>query len=552
MNINDFERRIDAVIVDRGYDYYLAGNIVEVYKLEDYEYIFEVEGNEVYEVIVKIDKNGEILHSDCDCPYDFGPVCKHQVAAYFELAEMLKGKEIEEETLPEIREVLNSLSKEELINIIIDISQKDKTLRNSLIATYQKNDGMLRVEQYKRLLQSIVNKYTGREGFIAYREVYDFVSELEGLLERIEDDVDNPISALDLVFLLLEESIEAFQYADDSNGEIGALVTEVIDMIRRTIEAIDRSDVNLIEKAFYKLLDLSEDKMFQGWDDFQIDVLTICTEFADIEVFRNELRIRVEQMINRRSHDEYGRYGTESMLNILFEMIEQYGTEEEAEQFMKDNLGFPSFRESYINKHIKEKNYSKVIELALEGEEQDKPYAGLVSGWKKIRYTAYKELSMKEEQEELARELLLDGDFEYYKELKKLAVGDQDIFYQHLKQELKTSKDWQGKNMYLKLIVEENDLNEIMEFVRENPGKIETYAHMLVGKFEYEVIQVYRQYIQSVANSSSGRSDYQKVCKILKRYEKIAGKQSTEGIIRELSVAYKRRPAFIDELSRVL
>ncbi|GAA3332053.1 hypothetical protein GCM10020331_091040 [Ectobacillus funiculus] len=56
MNINDFERRIDAVIVDRGYDYYLAGNIVEVYKLEDYEYIFEVEGNEVYEVIVKIDK----------------------------------------------------------------------------------------------------------------------------------------------------------------------------------------------------------------------------------------------------------------------------------------------------------------------------------------------------------------------------------------------------------------------------------------------------------------------------------------------------------------
>ncbi|GAA3332051.1 hypothetical protein GCM10020331_091030 [Ectobacillus funiculus] len=108
---------------------------------------------------------------------------------------------------------------------------------------------MLRVEQYKRLLQSIVNKYTGREGFIAYREVYDFVSELEGLLERIEDDVDNPISALDLVFfLLLEESIEAFQYADDSNGEIGALVTEVIDMIRRTIEAIDRSDVNLIEK----------------------------------------------------------------------------------------------------------------------------------------------------------------------------------------------------------------------------------------------------------------------------------------------------------------
>lgn len=552
MNINHFDRQIDTVIVDRGYDYYQAGNIVDVYKSGEYEYIFEIEGTEVYEVIVKVDEAGEILHSDCDCPYDFGPVCKHQVAAYFELAEMLNSEGSEEEKLPEIREVLNNLSKEELINIIVDISQKDKTLRNNLIVTYLQNEDMLELGQYKRLIQSIVNKHVGRGGFIAYGEVYDFTSEMEGLLQRVEDEVDDPVYALGLAFLLLEESIQAFQYADDSDGEIGCLVTEVIEMIRRIVEAIDRSDVSLIETAFHKLLDLSENKMFQGWDDFQIDVLTICTEFADVEVFRNELRMKLEQLISRSSRDEYGKYRTESMLNILFEMIEQYGTEKEAGQFMKDNLRFPSFREAFIDKHIKEKNYSKVIELALEGEEQDKQYAGLVLRWKKIRYIAYKELSMKEEQEKLARELLFSGDFEYYKELKELAVGDQDIFYQYLKQELKTSKGWQGKNMYLKLIVEENDLNEIMEFVRENPGEIETYAHMLVGRFEHGVIKVYRQHIQLAASSSSGRSEYQKVCKILKRYERIAGKQSTEEIIRELSVAYKRRPAFIDELSRVL
>ena len=52
MNLNHFDRQIDAVIVDRGYDYYQAGNIVDVYKSGEYEYIFEIEGNEVYEVIV--------------------------------------------------------------------------------------------------------------------------------------------------------------------------------------------------------------------------------------------------------------------------------------------------------------------------------------------------------------------------------------------------------------------------------------------------------------------------------------------------------------------
>jgi len=45
----------------------------------------------------------------------------------------------------------------------------------------------------------------------------------------------------------------------------------------------------------------------------------------------------------------------------------------------------------------------KVIDLALEGERKDKEYAGLVSKWKKVRYIAYKELSLKAEQEKLAR-----------------------------------------------------------------------------------------------------------------------------------------------------
>lgn len=88
---------------------------------------------------------------------------------------------------------------------------------------------------------------------------------------------------------------------------------------------------------------------------------------------------------------------------------------------MKDNLKFSSFRELFINKYIKEKKYEKVIELALEGERQDKRFHGLILKWKQIRYSAYKELSLKDDQRNLAKELLLQGKFEYYKELKELA-----------------------------------------------------------------------------------------------------------------------------------
>jgi uncharacterized Zn finger protein len=89
MNINNFENYINKTIVDRGYSYYIEGNVVEAFEQGEKEYIFHIEGSYEYEVLVKIGDNGDILNSECDCPYDFGPVCKHKVAAYFKLYEML-------------------------------------------------------------------------------------------------------------------------------------------------------------------------------------------------------------------------------------------------------------------------------------------------------------------------------------------------------------------------------------------------------------------------------------------------------------------------------
>lgn len=70
MNINKFENHINKTILDRGYDYYIDGKIVETYSRWDNEYIFQVQGSEDYEVAVKIDNQGEIIYSECDCPYE--------------------------------------------------------------------------------------------------------------------------------------------------------------------------------------------------------------------------------------------------------------------------------------------------------------------------------------------------------------------------------------------------------------------------------------------------------------------------------------------------
>lgn len=372
MKINNFMKHINSTILQRGYDYYHEGNVVDAYDQRENEYIFQVQGSEDYEVVVKIDENGEILSSDCDCPYDFGPICKHQAAAYFKLSEILNIKENNTKSKqrvakqPGIREVLNSISKEELIDIIIDITKKDSTLKNSLILRYSKGDTKQELEKCKRLIDSIVRKYGGREGFITYREAYDFVCEMEEILEKIRVTKDK-LLALDIAFLLLNEAIEALQYTDDSDGYIGSLVTETLEQIGETIADNTDLDIDLREKIFNKLLEQSDSKVFDGWEDYKIDLLRLCAEFADVEELRNRLKNKIQYLVNNNLGNEYKQYSNENMLLILFGLIETYGTKAEAEEFIKDNLVFTSFRELLIGKYIGQKNFCLMETLSFTG-----------------------------------------------------------------------------------------------------------------------------------------------------------------------------------------
>ena len=551
MNINNFMQYIDQNILDRGYDYYNNGNIIDVYEDDYNKYIFEIEGSEDYEVTVEIDDDGGVIDSYCDCPYNFGPVCKHEAAAYFQLLKIINDKNNNEKAKKgskkkqSINETLNNLSKEELIDIIIDVTKKDKTLKNNILFRYSKNDDQTETKNCKKLISSIVKKYTGRDGFVPYMETGDFVSEFEELLEKITY-TENKVLALDMAILVLEEGIEAFQYADDSDGEIGSLVDDIIALINNIVIDNVNFDISVRGKLFEKLLNFSGNKIFDGWDDFEIEILDICFKFIDNKIFRDKLISKIESLIKENPNDGYRDYENESMLKILFNIIREYGTKEEEEEFINNNLEYKYFKEILINSYINKEDYNKVIELCLKAEKEDERYSGLVLQWKKIRYTAYEKLSFKEEQIKLAKELLLDNEFEYYKKLKGL-VDNKEIFYNDIKKELKRN----AKGMYIELIVQEKDLDAIMDFVKETPGYIETYAEILVNKFKDEVIDIYSEFIKKQASCVSDRKAYQGVCGIIKRYKKIAGEENAEKIINEFKILYKKRPAFIDELSKV-
>lgn len=450
----------------------------------------------------------------------------------------------------EVQALLSRLSKDELICIIAQFAEQDEMFRQRLLLKYAKGEHSQQIQSYKKRIKSIVKSYVGRDGFIPYRETYGFASEMLELLED-SSDMEHESLALEIILLVLEEGLAAFQYADDSNGDIGMLVKEALGQIQEIVDSQERQDLSARERLFKRLLSVGKSKIFEGWEDFQIALFHICAEFADVEKLRGQLKREIEHQIASNANDEYLKYTNEALLKILFQFVQDYGSKEEVERFVQENLHFSFFREWAIEKSLANRNYRRAIELAEEGEQQDQPFPGLLTKWKAVRYEAYKKLSLRQDQVELAKELLLNGDYVYYHELESLFPGDKEEFYRSILPELKKANHWKTREVYLKLIAEKNDTEEMMAYVTANPSRIEEYADRLSTDYREEMKQVYSQHIYNTASTSSNRKEYQRVCAMLKRYKKVVGKPSQEEIIAQLKAQYPTRPAFMDELAKL-
>lgn len=451
---------------------------------------------------------------------------------------------------PDISEVLNHLSKEELVRIIIQVADRDEMFRNGLLVKYAQGDHTKQLQLFKKLMDSIVNKYVGRDGFIPYRETHSFAMDMLGLLEETDGAKDSGLT-LEIALLVLQEGVEAFQYADDSSGNIGMLMEETLERIRGLASDLDRQDGSRQELFFERMLGVSESGIFEGWEDFRIDLLRICAELAEAEKLRERLKQAIERQIAVHTHHKHGSYTVEALLKLLFQLILDYGSEEEADRFVEEHLQYTFFRQYAIEACMKSGEYHRVIELSQEGERQDQQLLGMLTQWKKARYEAYKKLSLKNEQRLLARELLLGGDYAYYQDLESLDEGDKEEFYRSILAELKKGGNWTVRRVYLQLISDKNDLEEMMAYVRTTPSAVEEYAARLSKDYPVEVERIYRHYIYNAADSSSNRKEYQQVCDVLKRYQKVFGKMSQSEIILQLKEQYNRKPAFLDELSKV-
>jgi uncharacterized Zn finger protein len=121
----------DAKVFDRGVNYFESGAIIDPVRTGDLLFAY-CAGSEYrpYRVLIRFNKKG-IAEAACTCPYDWGGLCKHQVAL---LLTHIRAPESIKVCKP-VAELLADWKKEELIGVIVEMVDRHPELYGLLDGT---------------------------------------------------------------------------------------------------------------------------------------------------------------------------------------------------------------------------------------------------------------------------------------------------------------------------------------------------------------------------------------------------------------------------------
>ncbi|MCE5196154.1 MAG: hypothetical protein LLG09_03365 [Negativicutes bacterium] len=572
MKLNNLENYIDQKILARGLAYFKENRVLSIEAIGDNEYEAKVEGTELYTVAVTLDEEDHIIDSVCTCPYDMGEYCKHQVAVFFGLREMKgdSGRQSgdsgtqppavitkplieKQDQPPAIREILAGRQKEELIDFLLKIASAHEEIRRQIEFDFFNGSEIEEIKQSIRLIRTYIDQYADCHGDVSYENVYQ-ASEGAGLvLEKARANLQKRknLQAVQLALCVIHEMLSLIQSADDSDGVISGEIEESLAFIEEVIEIgeLNQSDQQSI---FELLAEETISSRYRDWTGWQLSYLECCSKLADTQVLRDECdRLFTLTIADKDENSWSGSYFIERVKLIRYNTIKRNEGPDQAREFIEENLKYTSFRVMAIENAMQEQDYAKAEKLALAGEDLDQNSSGLVKRWKEYRYAMYKETGNLEKQRAIAREFIFDGNYEYYRELKRTYCANEWLsVYPQIILQLEEQKKTHYA-VYSQILIEEAEKQKLLQYLQESPSEIESFYQYLLPEFQDAVYTIFLRHIEQTAAKSSDRKAYQHVCSIIGSLKRAGGDKQALANKQELLLRYQKKPAFRDELSKI-
>lgn len=565
--LEKFEEYIDEVVLNRGFQYFENERVREIKEISANEYEAIVEGSEDYTVHFTL-INGIITEHFCDCPYDFGPVCKHEAAVFIYLnqSNMLLNKHTESKistqtTKPKKRktyaqlvdELLEKSSHSELKQFVRENASSNKQFRDLFLSSFAQYNSDESKEFYKKQVKSILKTASGRNNFIFRNEARIVGKAIDKLLESAQYQINNHNFkvAFYICTAVMEQMTEALQYSDDSDGEISGCVESAFSILQN-IAHFESSEA-IRKLIFDYCLNSFVNNVYSGWD-WHIHILQFAASLLETE----EEIDRILLLIENAQFSRYQTYSAESVQSLKYDILLKAKGENIADEFLKQNISNSRLRRIAIQNAFNKNDFEMAIYYAKDGVDSDfKDKPGLAKEWYDWLLKIAQQQNDTENIIKYARFLFIDNfrhNQNYYRILKNQIEPDKWVdFIEVLIKDILKEERWFDNEQIASIFIIEEWWDRLLDIVKKSPDfyTLDKYEKHLTPLYTNEIVELYSNQILKRSIICMSRSDYQNLCTYIKKIMNFGANDKATEIISYLKAKYTKKKAFIEELNKL-
>lgn len=555
--IQRFLDDVDPKILARGEDYYRSGQVENVER-DGGHVTAEVFGCEEKPYLVELDvsEDGEVEGWSCDCPYDWGPVCKHTAAVLLAIqAEAGKEKRLKAKKTQKvsIQELVVRANKEQLASLILEHCREDKRFQ-SLVLSELEDSGEQEFDAIKELVRVSIRSNT-HQHYIDERGCDNICADLDDCLDKATRRIERKqySQALEIIQFVLVTGMKLASEADSSSGSLSYTIDSAMGILEQAARGLVQSGGNR-NVWVKKLLKTAMDPVFEGWDDSRYDLLQRSAILADTQ---NEGEFYA--VLDKLSEKRWERF-EDSPWTERWDKLTRYHVlcaahgQKDARGYLEKNLDVDELRLILVQEEMEHGNYANAERLCRERVEREAQEKRTMwsrpSQWQLLLYDIYRDWGQRDKQIGQARVLAALGEQRFYQTAKDLLTegGRWQEEYPKFREELKASLP---VYTYMEILKGDGETDLLMEQVRLQPDTVFQYGDVLAPQYGDEVFGLCSSEIREASKGISNRKHYQRLCELLRSLIKFGGSRYAQILINELYEAYPRRPALLEELERV-
>lgn len=581
MTLQDFEKQIDPVILKRGKEYFNNDSVEFLKEIKKGYWTANVSGTDDYTIEIQVGSKESIKLYSCNCPYDYGAICKHIVAVLYAISEEkiidILPKSANMEKVPKQRKpsfdvLLNKIELKEYQDFIKQYSQNNKNFKDQFELYFsEKNESFDLEKKYVEIIKKIIKTHTSR-GYIAYSASNKLGKELNQYLDIAKQyfSKNNYRDATVLYQIIIKEVIKVVEYCDDSNGYVFENVNEAISNLGEMIHAPVSFDFK--EKITDFLKEELKNKIYFDYGNFGYDLTEIYASFSIKTDRKIEFIQYLDSKIQFAKNNDYERaFFIKTKISFLLET----GKSDEVNKIIQQNLDIPDIRNIEIDRNIENQDYELAKKLINEGIKiaETKRHSGTVFQFEKKMLAIAVLEKNKQLERYFSRKFALGQtlDSYYYKQWKSTYQDEEWILTieevistitKKINDTVKNHVLYNYNSINSKLLnslgpiyIQENYLVRLLALVQKQESLVTilSYYPYLINTYPNELLDSIIPVFEKEGDRSDGRNQYKdlanKMKLVIKDYPK--EKERILEVARKLKIKYPRRSAMIEELDEL-